>query len=58
MPRTFAGNSARGVGTPMKPEPDGLIVGYLDGSTRFVKWNKLAGANHEGQYIIYYDKSM
>ena len=52
------GQFRQGLGTPMKPEPDGLIVGYLDGSARYVKWNKLTPANHEGQYIVYYDKSM
>lgn len=52
------GQLVHGVGTPMKPKPDGLVVGYQDGSTRFVKWNKLTPANHEGQYIVYYDKSM
>jgi len=52
------GQFRQGVGMPMKPKPDGLIVGDLDGSTRFVKWDKLTPANHEGQYIVYYDKSM
>jgi hypothetical protein len=41
-----------------EPKPDGLVVGYLDGACPFVMWNKLTPANHEGQYIIYYDKSM
>ncbi len=51
------GQFSQGLGTPMRPQPDGLVVGYLDGSARFVKWNKLTPANHEGQYIVYYDKN-
>ena len=42
-------------GVPFDPKPDGLGVGYLDGSCRFVKWNELAPSNHAGQYIVYYD---
>ena len=45
-------------GVAFEPKPDGLVVGYLDGACRFVRWNKLAGANHEGHYIVYYDNSM
>jgi prepilin-type N-terminal cleavage/methylation domain-containing protein len=44
------------VGRPMKPTPDGLVVGYLDGAARFVKWNDLTPSNHEGDYIVYYDR--
>jgi prepilin-type N-terminal cleavage/methylation domain-containing protein len=44
------------VGRPMKPTPDGLVVGYLDGAARFVKWSHLTANNHEGDYIIYYDR--
>jgi len=43
------------VGRPMKPTPDGLVVGYLDGAARFVKWAHLTPSNHEGDYIVYYD---
>jgi prepilin-type N-terminal cleavage/methylation domain-containing protein len=42
------------IGEPM-PEPDGLAVGYLDGATRFVRWNRLTPSNHEGDYFVYYD---
>ena len=44
------------VGQPMKPTPAGLVVGYLDGAVRFVKWNDLTPSNHEGDYIVYYDR--
>jgi hypothetical protein len=44
------------VGRPMKPRPDGLVVGYLDGAVRFVQWNHLTPSNHEGDYIVYYDR--
>lgn len=44
------------VGRPMDPVPDGLVVGYLDGAARFVKWNDLTASNHEGDYIVYYDR--
>jgi Tfp pilus assembly protein PilE len=43
------------VGRPLKPKPDGLVVGYLDGATRFLKWSSLTPNNHEGDYIVYYD---
>lgn len=43
------------VGRPLKPTPDGLVVGYLDGAARFVKWNDLTPSNHAGAYIVYYD---
>ena len=43
------------VGRPLKPAPDGLVVGYLHGATRFVKWNDLTPSNHAGNYIVYYD---
>jgi prepilin-type N-terminal cleavage/methylation domain-containing protein len=43
------------VGRPLKPKPDGLVVGYLDGATRFVKWNHLTPSNHQGDYLVYYD---
>ena len=42
-------------GVPFDPKPDGLVVGYLDGACRFVKWNDLSPSNHAGQYIVYYD---
>lgn len=45
-----------GVGRPMDPEPDGLVVAYLDGSVDFVKWKNLTAVNHEGEYLVYYDK--
>ena len=38
------------------PEPDGLVVGYLDGSTRFVRWTRLTPSNHQGDYLIYCDR--
>jgi len=42
----------------MDPQPDGLVVGYLDGAARLVRWNRLTPNNHEGQYIVYYDAGM
>jgi len=50
------GTFLHAVGRPMKPTPDGLVVGYLDGAARFVKWNDLTPSNHEGNYIVYYDR--
>jgi hypothetical protein len=50
------GNFEQGVGRPMAPEPDGLVVGYLDGSVNFVKWKNLTASNHEGDYLVYYDQ--
>jgi len=44
------------VGEPLRPAPDGLVVGCLDGAARFVKWNDLTPSNHEGDYIVYYDR--
>jgi len=44
------------VGRPMSPTPDGLVVGYLHGAARFVKWNSLTPSNHEGDYLVYYDR--
>ena len=44
------------VGRPMEPKPDGLVVAYLDGSVDFVKWRGLTASNHEGEYLVYYDK--
>ncbi len=44
-------------GTPMHPKPDGLAVAYLDASAKFVKWKDLTPTNHQGQYLIYYDKN-
>lgn len=32
------------------------MVGYRDGATRFVKWTDLTPSNHEGDYIVYYDR--
>jgi prepilin-type N-terminal cleavage/methylation domain-containing protein len=49
------GTFQHAVGQPMHPAPDGLAVGYLDGSVRFVKWNDLTPSNHEGDYLVYYD---
>jgi prepilin-type N-terminal cleavage/methylation domain-containing protein len=40
---------------PMKPAPSGLVVGYLDGGARFVKWDRLTPSNHGGEYLVYYD---
>ena len=40
---------------PMKPTPSGLVVGYLDGGARFVKWDRLTPSNHSGEYLVYYD---
>jgi len=50
------GTFLHAVGRPMKPTPDGLVVGYLHGAARFVKWNDLTPSNHEGNYIVYYDR--
>jgi len=44
------------VGLPMDPTPDGLVVGYLDGAARFVRWSHLTPSNHEGDYLVYYDR--
>ncbi len=49
------GTFQHAVGRPMHPAPDGLIVGYIDGAARFVKWTDLTPSNHEGDYIVYYD---
>jgi len=46
-----------GVGQPMNPQPDGLVVAYLDGSVDFVKWKNLTACNHEGEYLVYYDNN-
>jgi prepilin-type N-terminal cleavage/methylation domain-containing protein len=51
----IGGTFQHAVGQPMRPTPDGLAVGYLDGSVRFVKWNDLTPSNHEGDYLVYYD---
>jgi hypothetical protein len=40
----------------MQPQPDGLVVGYLDGSVNFTKWKNLTASNHEGEYLVYYDQ--
>lgn len=40
---------------PITKRPSGLGVGYLDGSARFVKWDKLTRSNHGGEYYVYYD---
>ncbi len=45
-----------GIGRPMDPRPDGLVVGYLDGAARFVKWGNLTASNHAGDYLVYYDR--
>jgi prepilin-type N-terminal cleavage/methylation domain-containing protein len=45
-----------GIGRPMDPKPDGLVVGYLDGAARFVKWGNLTASNHAGDYLVYYDR--
>jgi prepilin-type N-terminal cleavage/methylation domain-containing protein len=44
------------VGRPMKPVPDGLVVGYLDASVRFIPWDRLSASNHQGDYLVYYDR--
>jgi len=49
------GTFQHAVGRPMHPAPNGLAVGYLDGSVRFVKWGDLTPSNHEGEYLVYYD---
>jgi len=46
------------VGKPMDPSPDGLVVGCLDGSVRFIRWRNLTANNHQGDYLVYYDQSM
>jgi prepilin-type N-terminal cleavage/methylation domain-containing protein len=51
----MGGTFRHDVGRPMKPGPDGLVVGYLDGAVRFVRWDRLTASNHEGDYIVYYD---
>lgn len=43
-------------GVPFDPKPDGLVVGYLDGACRFVKFNDLSPSNHAGEYLVYYDQ--
>jgi prepilin-type N-terminal cleavage/methylation domain-containing protein len=51
------GQFLTGKDEPM-PEPDGLAMGMLDGSTEFVKFTNLTPVNHEGQYIVYhYDRN-
>ena len=50
------GRFQQGVGRPMEPKPDGLVVGYVDGSTRFVRWSRLTPSNHQGDYVVYYDR--
>ena len=52
----FCYNRCDAVGRPMDPTPDGLVVRYLDGAARFVKWSHLTPSNHEGDYIVYYDR--
>jgi len=52
----IGGTFRHDVGRPMKPAPDGLVVGYLDGATRFVRWDHLTPSNHEGDYLVYYDR--
>ena len=42
-------------GQPMHPKPSGLVIGYLDGASRFVRWRHLTRTNHAGQYYVYYD---
>ena len=50
------GSFQQGVGRPMEPKPDGLVVGYLDASTRFVRWDRLTPSNHQGDYLVYCDR--
>jgi prepilin-type N-terminal cleavage/methylation domain-containing protein len=50
------GTFQQGVGRPMQPQPDGLAVGYLDASARFVRWSHLTPSNHQGDYFVYYDR--
>jgi len=52
----IGGAFQQGVGRPLEPKPDGLVVGYLDGSTRFVRWSRLTPSNHQGDYLVYYDR--
>jgi prepilin-type N-terminal cleavage/methylation domain-containing protein len=52
----IGGAFAQGVGRPMMPKPDGLVVGYLDASARFVRWSRLIPSNHQGDYLVYYDR--
>jgi len=33
-----------------------MYAGDLDGACRFVKFNDLNPSNHEGEYLVYYDK--
>jgi len=51
------GSFQHSAGRPMNPTPDGLVVAYLDGSVNFVKWKNLTASNHEGNYLVYYDKT-
>jgi prepilin-type N-terminal cleavage/methylation domain-containing protein len=50
------GSFQQGVGRPLEPKPDGLVVGYLDASARFVRWDRLTPSNHQGDYLVYYDR--
>jgi prepilin-type N-terminal cleavage/methylation domain-containing protein len=50
------GTFQQGVGRPMQPKPDGLVVGYLDASARFLCWSRLTPSNHQGDYLVYYDR--
>jgi len=43
-------------GVPFGPKPDGLVVGYMDGACRYVKFDNLSPSNHGGEYVVYYDK--
>ncbi len=52
----IGGTFQQGVGHPMIPPPDGLVVGYLDASARFVRWNHLTPSNHQGDYLVYSDQ--
>ena len=45
-------------GEPMNPKPSGLVVGYLDGSARYVHWKQLTPSNHASEYYIYYDAGL
>jgi prepilin-type N-terminal cleavage/methylation domain-containing protein len=50
------GTFQQGIGRPLLPQPDGLAVGYLDASARFVRWSHLTPSNHQGDYLVYYDR--
>jgi len=42
------GNFEQGVDRSMDPEPDGLVIAYLNGSVDFAKWKNLTAGINEG----------